>query len=72
MDIPSAKEFGTACGSARGCGAQVMTTFGRALVLCSSMVMMSAKVWSGCRVAASMLNTGFPEYWMNWFRITSL
>ena len=27
--MPSAKEFGTACGSARGCGAQVMTTFGR-------------------------------------------
>ena len=72
MDMPSAKEFGTACGSARGCGAQVMTTFGRGFVLYSSMVMMSAKVWSGCRMAASMLKTGFPEYWMNWFRITSL
>ncbi len=70
--MPSANEFGTACGSAFGCGAQVITTFGRSLVLCSSMVMMSAKVWRGCLVAASMLKTGLPEYFMNWLRITSL
>ncbi len=65
MDIPSAKELGTACGKAFGCGAQVITTFGRAFSLCSSMVMISAKVWRGWRVAASMLKTGLPEYWMN-------
>ena len=54
-----------------GCGAHVITTFGLSDFLCSSIVIMSAKVCRGCLVAASMLNTGFPEYLMNWFRITS-
>lgn len=50
----------------------VMTTFGRAVFLYSSIVMRSAKLWSGWRVAASMEKTGRPEYWMNWLSMTSL
>jgi len=64
--------LGTACGNGRGCGAQVITTLGRAVFLYSSIVMRSAKLCNGWRVAASIENTGRPEYLMNWFMMISL
>ena len=63
--IQSANELGTACGSARGCGAQVNTTLGRSFFLYSSIVIKSAKACNGWPVAASIENTGLPEYLMN-------
>src|SRR5690606_3333623 len=70
--IHPANEFGTACGSAFTCGAQVNTTFGFLTVLCSSMDDKSAKLCNGCLVALSRLISGTLQNSINLLNNVSL
>ena len=65
-------ELGTAWGSAFGWGAQVSTTFGFGVFFCSSMVMASARAWSGWAVALSILITGTEACFAKLFSRISL
>ena len=60
--IISMNELGTAWGNALGWGAQERTTLGIFFVFNSSIVMASAKAWSGWPVALSMFTIGTVAY----------
>src|ERR1700758_3538188 len=59
--IHSENELGTACGRGLICGAHVNTTFGRGRFFNSVIVIRSARLCNGCRVADSRLTTGTPQ-----------